>query len=401
MLLYRGLVALGLVCAALPVSAQVAFDATERAAILRHGPWPMAVARDPSNRVSGQRAAIEFGEVLFRSKRLSESGGTACGRCHDPDKAWTDSPRRSWLGDRGRTPPPGDLHRNTPSLWNMGLARWYGWGGGSDSLWAFTIRPLEHPVEMGGGAPHVARLMRADPEFSCRYTRVFGAPAVDDQTVMVNVTKAIAAFLETVVSPRTRFDDFRDALERGDAAAMARYPASAQRGLKTFVGRGRCSVCHFGPAFTTGEFADIGIPFFIPGGGVDAGRHAGLARLRADRHTLLGAWNDDPTRSTAAKTKFVEPQPRNFGEFKVPGLREAAHTPPYMHAGSHATLADVVKHYSELNEDRLHADGERILRPLKLTAADSADLVAFLESLSANPPYVSVPPSRCDAPQKR
>jgi cytochrome c peroxidase len=42
----------------------------------------------------------------------------------------------------------------------------------------------------------------------------------------------------------------------------------------------------------------------------------------------------------------------------------------------------VVKHYSELNEDRLHADGERVLKPLKLTPAEMEDLVAFLESLS-------------------
>ncbi|MDA0225745.1 MAG: hypothetical protein O2975_06480 [Proteobacteria bacterium] len=400
MLLYRGLAALGLACAALAANAGVEFDAAERAAILRHGPWPMAVPRDPSNRVSGNAAAIEFGEVLFRSKKLAQSGATACGRCHDPDKAWTDTPRRSWLGDRGRAPPPGDLQRNTTSLWNAGLARWYGWGGGSDSLWAFIIRPLEHPVEMGGGAAHVARLMRGDADFNCRYTRVFGPPVGDDHAVMVNVAKAIAAFLETLVSPRTPFDEFRDALERGDAAAMARYPAAAQRVQAKIDASGFVSVCHFGPAFTTGEFADIGVPFFIPGGGVDAGRHAGLARLRTDRHNLLGAWNDDPARSTASKTKFVEAQPRNFGEFKVPGLREAALTPPYMHAGSHATLAEVVRHYSELNEERLHADGERILRPLKLNAVESADLVAFLESLSVGPKYLSAPPSRCDAPRR-
>jgi len=58
-----------------------------------------------------------------------------------------------------------------------------------------------------------------------------------------------------------------------------------------------------------------------------------------------------------------------------------ARTAPYMHNGSLATLADVVRHYSEIDEDRLHADGERILKPLKLTDAERADLVAFLESL--------------------
>jgi cytochrome c peroxidase len=46
-----------------------------------------------------------------------------------------------------------------------------------------------------------------------------------------------------------------------------------------------------------------------------------------------------------------------------------------------ATLRDVVRHYSELNEERLHADGERILRPLRLSEDDISDLVEFLETL--------------------
>jgi cytochrome c peroxidase len=54
-----------------------------------------------------------------------------------------------------------------------------------------------------------------------------------------------------------------------------------------------------------------------------------------------------------------------------------------MHNGSLATLADVVRFYSELNEERLHADGEKILKPLHLTPQESYDLAAFLESLSA------------------
>jgi cytochrome c peroxidase len=78
----------------------------------------------------------------------------------------------------------------------------------------------------------------------------------------------------------------------------------------------------------------------------------------------------------------VELQHRNFGEFRVPGLRGVAQTAPYMHNGSLATLRDVARHYSELNEDRLHADGERVLKPLKLDAQEIEDLVTFLESLS-------------------
>jgi len=53
-----------------------------------------------------------------------------------------------------------------------------------------------------------------------------------------------------------------------------------------------------------------------------------------------------------------------------------------MHNGSLATLRDVVKHYSEISPDRLHSDGEAILKPLRLTERETQDLVAFLGSLS-------------------
>jgi cytochrome c peroxidase len=53
-----------------------------------------------------------------------------------------------------------------------------------------------------------------------------------------------------------------------------------------------------------------------------------------------------------------------------------------MHNGSLPTLEAVVQHYSQLDENRLHADGERILRRLNLNPEEAADLVAFLRSLS-------------------
>jgi hypothetical protein len=38
---------------------------------------------------------------------------------------------------------------------------------------------------------------------------------------------------------------------------------------------------------------------------------------------------------------------------------------------------------TSLNLDRLHADGDAILQPLRLTPAETRDLPAFLHSLSA------------------
>jgi cytochrome c peroxidase len=181
----------------------------------------------------------------------------------------------------------------------------------------------------------------------------------------------------------------------GDRAGQRDYPAAARRALKIFVGRGDCHVCHLGPAFTNGEFHDIGIPFFTGPGRVDAGRHAGIEKLRASPYNLLGAHSDDPARRGATGTRHVARVHRNFGEFKVPSLRNAALTAPYMHNGSLATLADAVRHYSEFDENRIHADGERLLRPLRLTDSEAADLVAFLESLTGTPAPPAPPPAPC------
>jgi cytochrome c peroxidase len=73
-------------------------------------------------------------------------------------------------------------------------------------------------------------------------------------------------------------------------------------------------------------------------------------------------------------------------------------TAPYMHDGRFATLRDVVRHYSELDMERIHTHGEQLLRPLGLTPGEREDLVAFLESLSdpgagAAPAAVPFPPN--------
>jgi cytochrome c peroxidase len=214
------------------------------------------------------------------------------------------------------------------------------------------------------------------------YGRLATAEA-DDEHVLVNVGKALAAFVEGVGSGRTPFDEFRDALARGDREAAGRYPEAAQRGLKIFVGRGNCSLCHYGPAFTNGEFHDVGVPFLVQPGKVDAGRHGGIKRLKADRFNLLGPYSDDASGASATKTRHVALQHTTFGQFKTPSLRNVALTAPYMHDGRYDTLRQVVRHYSELDMERIHADGERLLRPLKLSDAESDDLVAFLESLTA------------------
>ncbi len=350
--------------------------------ILSHGPWPPKPAFDAGNAQSGDPHAIALGQRLFFDKRLSANGQMACATCHQPAKAFADAKARSAALKASGV---ATLDRNSPSLWNAVHERWYGWDGAADSLWSQSIRPLLDAREMATNASTLARVIDADAALSCRWKLLFGAPAgtQDADTVLVNTAKALGAFTATLVSGRSPFDRFRDALAHSDAQAAARYPADALRGLRLFVGRGNCVACHSGPMFSNGEFGDIGVPFFVRPGVVDPGRHVGIQALRASPYNLLGkhsdAGADDPS---TTKTRHVQLQHRNFGEFKVPSLRNVALTAPYMHDGQKKTLADVVRHYSELNLDRLHADGERVLEPLKLTPRESADLMAFLRSLN-------------------
>ncbi|MBX9588448.1 MAG: c-type cytochrome [Hyphomonadaceae bacterium] len=355
----------------------VTFSADERAAILAHGPWPPPRHPDPSNRVSGNRDAISLGRRLFFDTRLSLDGRQSCATCHDPATAFADGKPRGI----GRAL----VDRNAIALANLGLNRWFGWAGAADSLWAQSIHPIVDVKELGLTAEQLRDRLAAAPAIAAAYTHLFQAAVAHDaaERVLVNAAKALAAFQETIVTGRTPFDDFRDALERSDTRSMAHYPRPAQRGLAIFVGKGNCTACHFGPNFTSGEFEDVGVPHFAEQGRVDAGRHGGIAALRASPFNLLSPYSDNADKAAGVPTRHVEQQHRNWGEFRVPSLRNVARTAPYMHNGSLATLQDVVRHYSELNEERLHGHaGRRLLRPLRLTPQEAADLVAFLETLS-------------------
>ena len=316
-------------------------DEGELTRLISHGPWPVAVPRDPSNAVSGTPAAVALGQRLFFDPRLSVNGTVACATCHVPARGWTDGrPRATGLRD-------GD--RNTPTVLDVVLHRWFSWDGRADSLWSQSLKPIVDPREMGASAGHVAALFRDDRALACLREKAFGASRSSEADLpLVHAGKALAAFLETVRAGRTPFDDFRDALARGDTAVAARYPAAARRGARLFV-KHQCWVCHVGPAFTNGEFHDVGVPYALPGGGVDAGRAAGIKKLKADRFNLLGSWSDDRSGSAAVKTRHVLANHASFGQFKTPSLRNLTHTAPYMHDGRYATLREAVRHYSELN----------------------------------------------------
>jgi len=122
---------------------------------------------------------------------------------------------------------------------------------------------------------------------------------------------------------------------------------------------GTCSTCHNAPnvgSGSSGAFMNIGI-----GGPTRAIAAMPLYTLR-NRTTGATIQTTDPGRALITG-KWADIQ-----RFKVPALRGLAARPPYFHDGRSITLIDVVDFYN----GRLR---------MNLTAAEKADLVAFLGAL--------------------
>ncbi len=356
------------------VRADVLLTEDEIEQTLSFGPWPPSFQSDPSNRFSKDATAIKLGQALFNDPVLSVDGAFSCASCHDPDQAFTTPEARALGRDL--------LNRNTPSLRNLAGLRWYGWGGKSDNLWAASLHPIIEEQEMAHSAESL-KIAISESTYIDDFEAIFGH--LQDQSpelFLVNTAKALSAYLETLATDRTIFDDFRDALERRDIAAAKEYPEAAQRGLQLFLGRGKCVFCHNGPRFSNNEFHDAGVPYFLNETEVDQGRFGGLNNLLSSPYTLDSDWNDDPEKKGAWAVRNVRRIHSDFGTFRTPSLRGVAETAPYMHNGSLDDLKSVIRHYSKIDTERLHADGEAILSELNLSEQEIADLVAFLVTLS-------------------
>jgi cytochrome c peroxidase len=296
--------------------------------------WP---AGDPPT-----AARIELGRALFFDPRLSRDGTVACASCHDPAHGFAD-PRPRSRGVGGA-----ESARHAPAAVNRLFAGAQFWDGRAADLESQLRFPLLEPHEMA--MPSTDAVAAAVAGVS-GYARLFAAAYGDPRIDFARIARALAAYERTLVSGDSPFDRFA----AGHASALS--PA-AQRGLTAFRGRGHCATCHLGPNFTDERFHNTGV---------------GMDQPSPD----LGRWT-------------VTQRDEDRGAFKTPTLRNVAQTAPYMHDGSLATLADVVAHYD--TGGLRNAWLSRELQPLMLSQQEQADLVAFLEALSA-PVANSAPPT--------
>jgi cytochrome c peroxidase len=378
---------------------------------------------DTTNQYADDERAVRLGQFIFYEPSISGNGGVSCASCHQPDYAFTDTTPTPTDGVTGPANAPG---RRTPSLLNTGYNKWQFWDGRVDTLWGQATAPYESMIEMGGSRLQLAHYVYETPEVKQAYEDIFGplpdladldpfpdrgrpfeAPSnADEETlndawlsmeaqdqevvtqILVNVMKAVAAFEMKLVSLDSPFDQFVDQVRAAPDApeqwdAMSR---SAQEGMRLFIESGGCLECHKGPMFTDNKFHNLGAPQVDWADSEDPGRVVGLEQAKVSPFSSAGPYSDDPDGDRAGFLLAVPRKDTNVGAFKTPTLRNVAKRAPYLHAGHHEDLAEVMEFYNEPPEDApVVGTRDSKMRALEFENDELDHLVEFMKSLDGEP----------------
>ena len=274
---------------------------------------------------------VELGKKLWFDPRLSKSGFISCNSCHNLSMGGSDNLKSS-IGDRWQQGPI-----NSPTVLNSSLNLAQFWDGRAKDLKEQAGGPIANPGEMAFTHELAVDLLRSIPQYVQEFKTVFG----HDKLTIAEVTTAIAAFEETLVTPNSRFDQWL----QGDKKALKNDELA---GYKLFKDSG-CVACHNGPNLGGNSFQKMGIVEPYQTTNAAEGRSA-VTGNDADRFN-----------------------------FKVPTLRNVELTYPYFHDGSADTLAQAVDVMGRLQLGRKFSDDE------------NSKIVAFLKSLTGDQPQMMLP----------
>ena len=288
-----------------------------------------AAFESPANAITPDKVAL--GRTLYHDARLSKNQDVSCATCHDLTKFGVDNLATS-KGHKGQLGT-----RNSPTVFNAAGATSQFWDGRAADVEAQAKGPVLNPVEMAmKDEAAVVAMLTSIPDYKGMFEKAF--PGEPNPVTFDNMAKAIGAFERGLVTPAP-FDKWL----AGDDAALS---DDAKKGLALFMATG-CNGCHSGPLLGGTMFMKVGAvkPYENT---KDTGRFE-VTKAEADKFS-----------------------------FKVPSLRNVAKTAPYFHDGAVADLPAAVAKIAELQLGK------------QLTADETKLLVAFLDSLTGEPPAALV-----------
>ena len=282
----------------------------------------------------------ELGRYLYFDARLSADGSVSCATCHDPRRGFTDGAAVSTgiRGQRGK--------RSAPAVFNRVYSLAQFWDGRAPTLEEQVKGPIANPIEMGNTHEAMAATLAKIGGYAPMFQQAFGTSEI----TVGRVAQAIATFERTIFSGNSPYDRYKAGFKKAMSPAQL-------RGMRIFFDKAKCDACHEGANFTLNAYANIGVGMDQP----------------------------DPDVGRFAVTK----DPKDWGAFKTPTLRDVARTGPYMHDGSLLNLYQVVNFYDKGGVPNQNLDEK--IKPLHLTADNKDDLVAFLNALTGEETAVKPP----------
>jgi cytochrome c peroxidase len=289
---------------------------------------------------------VALGRRLFSNTALSGDGSRSCATCHRPDRAFTDGlPTAAGLhGQR--------VARNTPTLYNVALQGFQRLDAQLFYLEEQIQAVIRNPAEMNGSLPKAIAALQQDTAYAAAFGRAY-----PDGLTPNNLTNALATYLRSLTSLNARPDRYL----RGEDVPMS---GLEKQGFNLFMGKAKCGTCHYFPLFS-GTLP----PAYVKTESEVVGTPATRAEQQADA---------DSGRYVSTKLLI------HHRAFKIPTVRHAAQTAPYMHNGVYETLEEVIEFYNRGGGNGLGFELPNQTLPddkLRLTPTEKRALVAFMRAL--------------------
>lgn len=272
---------------------------------------------------------IELGKILFFDPRLSGSGKISCASCHQPELNWTDGKEKS-IGHEGAV-----NKRNSPTIQNSWFYNRYFWDGRAKDLQDQAFAPLNSETEMHNEMHTIMINLSKINGYKALFRKAYG----DDQLSPDRLTEAIAIFEKTIISRKSRFDEFLE----GNKKALTNNEI---RGLHLFRTKARCMNCHNGPLFSDNQFHNNGFS------GSDKGYYT------------------------------VSHKEEDTGKMKTPSLRDVTKTGPWMHNGAFRDIKNIIDTYDRA---AFSPGTDKLVRHLALSVKEKQQLLDFLGAISSAP----------------
>ena len=301
----------------------------------------------------------ELGERIFSDVNFSANRTQSCATCHNPDHAFIDNRLDSnddtlavslgdddvSFGDRN-TPTATyanlspDFSYGTHSRFNSEQPDYEGFIGGQfldgreTDLQGQAGGPFLNLLEMGmTDKEAVVQRILENQEYTISFKSLFGETIFDDiDAAYAALTESIAEFEKT--DAFASFDSKYDRSLEGDYFYDPLSKAALGKALFFSQQFTNCATCHqLRPngnnreTFTNYEYHNIGVP-------VNTAARA------------LNGFGDDFI-DTGLQANPNGPTDADAGKFKVPTLRNAAVTAPYMHNGVFRELKTVIQFYDK------------------------------------------------------